>query len=441
MKKRRIMIALEQLGVGGIETFALNQVKALNKKGIEVYVIAKKGIYYEEFKKNGAKIIDYKFEDSIYYNKKKIKEMCKILKDNKIDEVHINQFPLMNVLMPACILTNTPYVAYLHMAAGIINDPVHNAYDYFERQFITYNKFFKMFFNKATKIVAITEAIKKHTAERYNIDKRKIIVRPNAIDTKAFSTTKKVTQIKKVLLISRISIEKKNVIINGIKLYQALREKDSEITLTIAGDGNLKYEIEEFVKTRKIPGVTIVGNISNVKEVMEEHDLVIAVDRCILEALSLGRLAVISGYDEMKNLVTKRNIDSCISENFCGINQQNRVIEKVANELMKLDKKKIETITQENLNIIRKKLDIYQNVFFLDDKYIHYDYEEYINDLFEISEIIGKAEIEYYNKSEEIWKTYKNYEKSINRRYGLTEGLLNIIRRGLRFIKRKIKGN
>ena len=67
--------------------------------------------------------------------------------------------------------------------------------------------------------------------------------------------------------------------------------------------------------------------------------------------------------------------------------------------------------------------------------------EEYINDLFEISEIIGKAEIEYYNKSEEIWKTYKNYEKSINRRYGLTEGLLNIIRRGLRFIKRKIKGN
>ena len=56
-----------------------------------------------------------------------------------------------------------------------------------------------MFFNKATKIVAITEAIKKHTAERYNIDKRKIIVRPNAIDTKAFSTTKEINDDNQVI--------------------------------------------------------------------------------------------------------------------------------------------------------------------------------------------------------------------------------------------------
>ena len=438
MKNRRILIALEQLGVGGIETFVLNQVKALKRKNIDVYLLAKKGLYYDQFKKNGAKIIEYEIKDCIYFNKNNIKKMSKILINNKIDEVHINQFPFMSVLMPACIMTNTPYVAYLHMASGIINDPVYNAYDYFERQFITYNKIFKMFFKNASKIVAITEDIKNHTQKRYSIDKNKIIVRPNAIDLKDYSTNKKVKRIKKVFLLSRISIEKKNVIINAIKLYQKLKEYDKDITLTIAGDGNLRQDIEEYISNQKITDITMLGNISNVKEVMEKYDLVIAVDRCILEALCLNKLSVISGYSDIKGLVTNKNIYSCIKENFCGNNQKTQTIDKVANIIMNLSPKEIEEITKSNHKIIEDKLDIDKNIFVLEDTKINYNRDEYIEDLLEISEIIGESQIEYYNKAEEIWKTYKNYEVYINKRYGFYESIYRFMGRIKGSIKRRV---
>jgi len=436
MNKRRVLIALEQLGVGGIETFVLNQVKALKNKNMDVYVIAKKGIYSNQFKQAGAKTIDYTFEDCTYFDLNKVNKMIKILKDNKIDEVHINQFPIMNILMPACILSNTPYVVYLHMASGIINDPVHNAYNYFEKQFVSYNKCFKMLFKYATSIVAITEAIKNHTAERYGIDKKKIIVRPNAIDLSEFTTKKKVTQIKKVFIISRISIEKKNVIINAIKLYKKLKEQDPEITLSIAGDGNLKPDIEEYIKNQKIKDVTMLGNISNVKEVMEKQDLVIAVDRCIMEALCLKKLSVISGYDDMKGLVTKNNLDKCIKENFCGKSLRNRSIEKLAEELLKLNSEKISKIVNDNLKVVKNKLDINKNVFYLDITKVKYNREEFIYDLFELSEILGKSQKDYRERLDQTWYEFKGYEERIKRRYGLFEKIFHILGNILRGIKR-----
>ena len=439
MKEKRILIALEKLDAGGIETFVLNQIKALSNNNIEVFIIAKKGNYYDKFKKAGAKIIDYEFKDSIYIEKNKIQKMCEILTKNKITEVHINQFPSMNVLAPACILTGIPYVVYLHMAADIIKDPVHNAYNYFERQYITYNKSFKILFKYAAKIVAITKAIKDYTAKKYTIDPKKIIVRPNTIDTKSFSTTKKVEEIKKVLIISRISIEKKNVIINAIKLYQKLKEKNNEVTLQIAGSGNLVNDVEKYIKDKKIQDVNFLGNISNVKEVMEKQDLIIAVDRCILEALCLGKLAVISGYHNMKGLVTTKNINTCIKENFCGASLETENISKVANTLIKLKKEDISKITNNNLQIVRNKLDVNKNIFYLKNTKVNYNIQEYVKDIYELTEILGKSQIEYYNKAEEIWKAYKNNEAIIQKRYKIPEAIIKKASQIKYSIKKRIK--
>ena len=51
--KKRIAICLEQMGIGGIETFTLNQLKALENKGNEVFVIAKKEIYSSKVEELG----------------------------------------------------------------------------------------------------------------------------------------------------------------------------------------------------------------------------------------------------------------------------------------------------------------------------------------------------------------------------------------------------
>ena len=59
--KKRIAICLEQMGSGGIETFTLNQLKALENKGNEVFVIAKKEIYSSKVEELGGRFIGFEF--------------------------------------------------------------------------------------------------------------------------------------------------------------------------------------------------------------------------------------------------------------------------------------------------------------------------------------------------------------------------------------------
>ena len=63
------------------------------------------------------------------------------------------------------------------------------------------------------------------------------------------------------------------------------------------------------------------------------------------------------------------------------------------------------------------------------------DYTEVIKDLMEISEILGKSQIEYYNKAEKIWKALKFYQaelesfqKFVKKKYATYDKIINIIK-------------
>ena len=45
MNKQTVLICLERLDIGGVETAVINQTIALIKKGINVVILAKEGIY------------------------------------------------------------------------------------------------------------------------------------------------------------------------------------------------------------------------------------------------------------------------------------------------------------------------------------------------------------------------------------------------------------
>lgn len=124
--------------------------------------MSKRGIFSEKLIKQGVKCIDFTFEDKIYYDLEKINSVLKIFKEYNVQEVHINQFPAMNVLYPACIIANIPYVVYLHMASGLINDENLNSFNYYSKTYCTYDENIKIFFENAYKIIAITSTIKDY---------------------------------------------------------------------------------------------------------------------------------------------------------------------------------------------------------------------------------------------------------------------------------------
>ena len=51
---------------------------------------------------------------------------------------------------------------------------------------------------------------------------------------------------------------------------------------------------------------------------MKDYGIIIAADRCVLEALALNRITILSSYEGNLDLVTKNNIEELSHDNFSG---------------------------------------------------------------------------------------------------------------------------
>ena len=432
-----ILITLDQLGIGGVETHVVNQVKILRKLGKNVFVMSKKGSYVDTIKSTNAKFVEHEFSYKTYYDKDEVDFIANFIKKNNITQVQVNQFTAINAIVPACLLTNTPYVAYLHIGVGFLNDPEKNPFDFFEKQYFTYKKMFEMFFKNASAVVTITEVLKNYTAQRYNVDKDKIFVRPNSIDTSEFKGKRPVKKVEKIFVIGRLSEEKELSIINSIDLYKNLKEKNKNAKLAIAGDGPCRENIENYVLDNNIEDVEFLGAISNVKEEMDNYDLVIGQGRCLLEAMSMKKLAFISGYDHLKGFVDEKNFGRCINDNFTGKSLNRKPINKLMLEIEKLNEKEIKELINTNHKKLVEKLDATKNVFCLNERsFKGYDSISVYKDMIELIDLLGKQEKEYHDKADEIWKAYKNYEKRMNKRYFLFEKILRFNKKAYLGFKR-----
>lgn len=277
--------------------------EALIKQGYNVVVLAKKGIYTKKIEKDGATFIKYDFDNKIYYDYEKIKQLLNIFEKYDVKEVHINQFPAMNTVMPACMIANIPYIIYAHMGEAGRK----STFDFFEEQYITYKENFNMLFKYAYKIITISNANKDYIAERYNVsDKEKIIVNRNSINFDEYKSNSNVEQIKNILILGRLEEIHYKSVLDGIELYNILNKIYKNVSLRIAGGGASKQKIEEYVKENNIENVTFLGSISNVKEEIEKSDIVIGMGRCILEAIAMKRIAIISEIHRNEKYTIKR---------------------------------------------------------------------------------------------------------------------------------------
>lgn len=435
--KDSVLIALDKLDIGGVETFVVNQAKYFKEQGKDVVIIASKGIYAKELKKYDIKYIEYDFTNKTYFDIKEINKMISILKKYNITQVHINQIPEIGAIMPACILTNTPYVGYLHMGIATVQDNSLNVFDYFEKQYINYKELFKMFFRNASKIIATTEYVKNYTAKRYNFDKRKVLVKPNPIDITEFNSTRKVKSINKLLYVSRLSEEKKTSIINALDLYKSFKEENPQATLSIAGDGPERASIESYIKENNIQDITFLGSISNVKEVMDQHDLVIGLARVVIEALTMKRIVIVSGYNCLKGIVDSSNIRLLINDNFTGKCLDDSSIEDIIEEIKNLNSKKIEKIVNQNYKTVENKLDIKEVIYSLKETdYKELNKNQIIEDIMKITEIIDEERRKSQKIADDLWKQLETYQHKVKKRYGFMEATLRIVKYPKRAISR-----
>ena len=408
---KNILICLNRLDIGGIETVVVNQTIELLERGYNVVVLSKKGIYSDVLTKKGAKCIEFDFNITDGYDLENSEKVEKIINENQINEVHIQQFDCVSSVFPACLKTNTPYVAYVHTG-------IRGTYDWFERSFQGYNGIFNMYFNLANKIITITEEAKKENMEYYNVPEEKYIIRNNSIrfDEKMTENNTVPTKIEKFLIISRLSEEKFLSIKNSIKIFKSYYKENKNATLTIVGNGNYLKQIENEVKDIK-DVTTFLGARSDVLDIMLESDAIIGLDRCILEGIASKRIAIISGYEKTCGLVTQENIRKAADNNFSGRNLEETKIEEITKSLLRLNKESIEKLVNENYKFAYENLNTKTNIYVIGDidkKEIKIDKDIYLKDEQNLAIRIKKAIERADNVYKECKETQKYFESQID---------------------------
>lgn len=393
MENKNIMICLEGLDIGGVETAVFNQAILLTECGHKVIILSKSGIYTELLREKGIICIDFSFELGNNFCQKKTNKIIKLINEYKIDEVHINQFPCILSAVPAYVISNVPYVAYSHVG-------IEGVYDWYKNTFNLSEDIFTYFFKSAHKVIAITESAKNTIINRFAIEEDKIIVKNNGFNFSMINgmENKRVEKISNMLIISRITNEKETSIKNAIDLFTEYLKKHKESKLTIIGDGELKENIEEYIKnTGADDSVNMVGAKNNVLEYINENDIVIGMGRCILEAIAMKKIAVISGYDTLKSIVTENNIEEAVKQNFSGRNMRAITKEEMLEEFEKMTIEDINKTIEYNYNYAYKYLNLKNDIYVVKDK-VNSDVA--ISSLFELVIKLQEKRVEFEKEKE-----------------------------------------
>jgi len=383
MKNKAILICLEKLGVGGVETSVYNQSLAFKEKGYNVVVLAQKGIYTEKLESKGITCINIEFNLENEIDTIKTKQIVEIIKKYNVGQVHIHQFPCLLSAFPACLITNTPYVAFVHSRLTEV-------FDWFKNTFSIYKRLLKFYFENAYKIITLNYGSIELNTNYFGIDKEKYRVLKNSITFNEYISHTQVNNINNFMIISRIAPEKIIPIQNGIKCFIEYAKTCENFRghLAIYGDGteeNIDI-IKQYIQENNTNNYNIylAGSTNEVAREMEKYDVVIAMGRCIIEAMATKRLAIVTSPNELKFLIDSTNIYDAIEGNFASNDLHSQPLNRIITQLKNLNTEQIRKITEENYQVALKELNMTTNVYCIEEIDIDTNYEMELIELMDI---------------------------------------------------------
>ena len=358
-KKYNILICFARLGAGGIETACITQIKEFVRRGYNVFVMAEEGIFLKVLNTiKGIMYISFDFDSSNSFNLDKIQAVQKVIIENNIKLVYMHQIDCVSSVFSACMITKTPYVAYVHH--GILG-----VYDWELKWGNMSNNFLKLYYKFAYKIITINEQSREENKERFNIEDSRYEVIPNCIDFENFKTDKDI-DINKVLLLSRLEVDKGNGILNGLKFFKEYKAINPKAELIIVGGGSLEEAVKKQVEDLGIE-CNMLGIRNDIKELMEQNGIILGVDRCIQEAIAMRRLAVVTGYEGFQGLILPDNIEKFAKNNFSKKGEESSDFNDVAKKIYSMKEHEKNEIIEGNYNWLIKNRSIKEHIYEITD--------------------------------------------------------------------------
>lgn len=351
----KILMIIDSIDIGGAETHLINLVEALKKYGYESYVTSSGGIYEEELKQEN--IDHYKLPVN---SKNPIKlsltliKLRKYIKDNSIDLIHAHG------RMPAFIgnllskLTGVHFITTAHAKVE-----ANSLY----KHITTYGEF----------VVSVSEDIKKHIMESFDVDEDIIKIIPNGINPTKFQKTEKDLNLMKtldlsidavrIMVVSRMDGQLGQIAIDLVKHFKKIN-CGRPLELIVVGDGDRFNELNAISNNE---AVKILGKRSDIHKIINLSDIVVAVSRSALEAMASERLVVLAGGEGYLGFFDENIIEDAYSDNFTGRNCNMEysielLIKDIEKAISKLDSQSGKALGKFSREVILKNYSLDQTV-------------------------------------------------------------------------------
>lgn len=310
----KILLPLMSLGIGGAETHVLTLALELKRRGYNPVVVSAGGIYVKELEKNGIKHyklpLSSKNPMNLIYSTKNLLEIIKI---EEIDIIHSHGRIPSLVAKIASVIKKKHFLTTVHAVYKL------NSY-----------KWLSCF---GEKTICVSEDIKNHIINNYNVNEKKIVIIPNGIDLSKFNPYLNIENLDiydkysensiKISYISRMENGLAKMAVRvGKLLSEYANDKNIMIEYLLIGDGkNFNYVVEEMdklIKDKKNIRIKILGKRTDIPELIKYSDFTVCVSRVALESMACGKPVIILGGEGYEGLLTEENFTMAESSNFTG---------------------------------------------------------------------------------------------------------------------------
>ncbi len=379
MDKERVLIVHNYYQIpGGEDTVVNNEQNMLEENGHDVFVYTR---HNDEIKEKGiiGKLL-LPFET--IYSLKTIRDIKKIVKEKKIDIVHIhNTFPLISpsiysvskkagvkvvqtvhnfrLLCPAATFARDNKICEDCVNKGLLNSIKHNCYRNSKLQTIIAASMLKFnriigSYKKVDAYIALTEFNKEKLSSL--IPKEKIFVKPNFCEKPSIPIVP-IEEREYFMFLGRLDKLK------GIDLLVEAWKDIKYEELLVVGTGPEEEYLKSFIKENNMKNVKLVGFkkkdeamklLSKAKALIVPSKWYEGFPMSIVEGLCLGTLIIGSNIGNIDNLIC----DGCNGVKFnnsCKVDLLIK-IKKFINMDINLSREYIEKYTAENNYIILKSI-------------------------------------------------------------------------------------
>lgn len=302
----KILLITTHINFGGISSYTFSLAKALINNGHEVVCASSSGEMLPLFKRHGIRTITIPINTKSELNPLILMSLIRLLMLNrteKFDVIHAHTRVTQVLASYLSRITKIPFISTCH--------------GFFRRNIG--RQFFPCW---GSKVVAISEAVKKHLMIDFYVKEDNVRLVHNGIDIDQFKISAKRFDPdykgRTVGIIARLSTVK------GHKyLIEAMAEVIREFEdarLFIFGQGKIKYELIKQAQNLKISKqVFFLPSISNTAEVLQELDIFVmpsvqeGLGLSILEALACGVPVVASDVGGIPSII-KHDVSGLLVE-------------------------------------------------------------------------------------------------------------------------------